>query len=188
MTKKIIIMIGPAGCGKGTQNKLIEKDFGYKPLSMGDLLREELAKKTKLGKEIKKIINKGNMVPLEVASDIMFNKLKKIKHKKILVDGFPREYDQAAVFDYFLYTNNFSLVTVVHLKITKAESKKRLMLRKRTDDTIDAIKKRLDDYEKITKKVVNRYKFKNKLIEINGQQPIEKVYLDIKRKLEEQKA
>ncbi len=187
MTKKIILMIGPAGSGKGTQNKFIEKDFGYKPLSMGELLREEVNKKTTLGKKINEIISKGNMVSLEIASDLIFDKIKKEKSNKILMDGFPREYDQAAVFDYFLHTQNFEIVTVIHLNISKKESIKRLLLRKRNDDTEKAIKKRLEDYDKVTKKVIQRYKEKGKLIEINGNQSVENVYKEIKRKLKDHK-
>ncbi|HOW29329.1 MAG TPA: nucleoside monophosphate kinase [archaeon] len=187
MTKKIIIMVGPAGSGKGTQNKLIERDFGYKPFSMGEILREEVNKKTILGKKINEIISKGNMVSLEIASDLIFNKIKKEKSNKILMDGFPREYDQAAVFDYFLHSNDYELVGVIHLNISKKESVKRLLLRKRNDDTEKAIKKRLEDYDKITKKVIQRYKEKGKLIEIDGNQSIENVYKEIKRKLKEHK-
>jgi len=187
MTKKIILMIGPAGSGKGTQNKFIEKDFGYKPLSMGELLREEAKRKTKLGKKIKEIISKGNLIPLELASDLLFEKLKKEKSNKILMDGFPREYDQAAVFDYFLHTQNFEIVAVIHLNISKKESIKRLLQRKRNDDTKKAITKRLEDYDNITKKVIHRYKEKEKLIEINGNQSVENVYKEIKRKLKDHK-
>lgn len=187
MTKKIIIMVGPAGSGKGTQNKLIEKEFGYKPFSMGEILREEANKKTKLGKEINQIISKGNMVSLEIASDLIFKKIKTEKSNKILMDGFPREYDQAAVFDYFLHTHGFEIVAVIHLNIPKKESIKRLLLRKRNDDTKKAIEIRLNDYDKITKKVINRYKLQGKVIEINGNQPIEKVHKEIKIKLKAHK-
>lgn len=187
MTKQIIIMVGPAGSGKGTQNKLIEKEFGYKPFSMGDLLREEVSKKTILGKKINNIIKDGNLVTLEMASDLIFNRIKKEKSKKILMDGFPREYDQAAVFDYFLHSNNYKLMAVIHLNVPKNESIKRLLLRKRADDTKKAIEKRLEDYEKITKKVIERYKLQGKLIEINGHQSIESVHKEIKRKLKEHK-
>jgi adenylate kinase len=61
------------------------------------------------------------------------------------------------------------------------------LLRKRNDDTKKAIEIRLNDYDKITKKVINRYKLQGKLIEINGNQPIEKVYSEIKTKLKAQK-
>jgi len=187
MTKKIIIMIGPAGSGKGTQNKLIEKNFGYRPFSMGEILREETNKKTKLGKKINQIISKGQLVPLEISCDLIFTRIKKEKAHEILIDGFPREYDQAVIFDYFLHLNNFMLVGVIHLNIPKTESIKRLLLRKRCDDTKKAIKKRLEDYENITKKVINRYKHQKKLIEINGNKSIENVFKEIKRKLKENK-
>ncbi|MFA5745510.1 MAG: nucleoside monophosphate kinase [archaeon] len=183
MSKKILIMVGPAGSGKGTQNQLIEKEFGYKPFSMGDLLREEVSKKTILGKKINNIIKNGNLVTLEMASDLIFNRIKKEKSRKILMDGFPREYDQAAVFDYFLHSNQFKFMGAIHIKLSKKESIKRLLLRKRHDDETKAINQRLNDYHNLTSKVIERYKEKGKLIEINGEQSIDGVFKEIKTKL-----
>lgn len=184
MTKKILIMLGPAGSGKSTQDKLIEKDFGYKPFIMGDILREEVGKKTKLGKEIHALIKDGHLVPLEIASDLIFRKVKISKSNKIIMDGFPREFYQSVVFDYFLKINNYKLLGVINLKLSRKESIKRLLNRKRHDDEIKAINQRLDDYHKITIKAIEKYRIEKKLIEINGEQTIENVFKEIKTKLQ----
>lgn len=183
MTKKILIMLGPAGSGKSTQDKLIEKEFGYKPFIMGDILREEVKKGTALGKRIHEMIKDGHLVTLEIASDLIFDKVKKSKAKKILMDGFPREFYQSVVFDYFIKTNNYKLMGVIHLNLSRKESIKRLLLRKRSDDDLNAINQRLDDYHNITKKAINKYRKEKKLIEINGEQTIEDVFKEIKTKL-----
>ncbi len=183
MTKKILIMLGPAGSGKSTQDALIEKEFGYKPFIMGDILREEVKKKTVLGKKIYELIKGGHLVTLEMASTLIFEKVKKSKSNKIIMDGFPREYYQSIVFDYFLKTNNYKLLGVIHLKLSKKESTKRLLLRKRHDDEIKAIHQRLNDYHVITMKAIDKYRTEKKLIEINGEQSIENVFKEIKTKL-----
>ncbi len=187
MPKKILVVLGPAGSGKSTQIEFIKRDFGYKPLSMGDALREETKKKTRLSKEIQNYIVQGKLVPLELASDLMLGKIKKEMSSKLLLDGFPRELEQAVVFDYFLYSNDYQLVGVININVHKKECIKRLMLRKRKDDTETAITKRLEDYYTITKKVIERYKEKGKLMDINGNKPIEDVYKEIKRKLKKWK-
>lgn len=183
MTKKILIMLGPAGSGKSTQDKLVEKEFGYKPFIMGDILREEAKKETALGKKIHALIKDGHMVSLEIASDLIFEKVKRSKAKKILMDGFPREFYQSIVFDYFIKTNNYKLMGVIHLNLSRKESIKRLLLRKRSDDDLKAINQRLDDYHKITKKAIDKYRKEKKLIEINGEQTIDNVFKEIKTKL-----
>lgn len=184
MSKKILIMLGPAGSGKSTQDKLIEKTFGYKPFIMGDILREEVEKKTKLGKQIRELIKDGHLVTLEIASNLIFNKVKNSKSEKIIMDGFPREFYQSVVFDYFLKTNNYKLIGVINLKLSRKESIKRLLKRKRQDDEIKAINQRLDDYHNITLKAIEKYRKEKTLIEINGEQTIENVFKEIKTKLQ----
>lgn len=183
MSKKILIMLGPAGSGKSTQDKLIEKEFGYKPFIMGDILREEVKKGTPLGKRIHELIKDGHLVTLEMASDLIFDKVKKSKANRIIMDGFPREYYQSIVFDYFLKTNNYKFMGVIHLNLSRKESIKRLLLRKRNDDELKAINQRLDDYHNITIKAIERYRKEKKIIEINGTPSIEDVFTEIKKKL-----
>jgi len=183
MTKKILIMLGPAGSGKSTQDKLIEKEFGYKSVIMGDILREEIKKRTPLGKKIYSLIKDGHLVTLEIASDLIFDKIKKSKSNKILMDGFPREFYQSIVFDYILKTNDYKLMGVIHLNLSRKESIKRLLLRKRSDDELKAINQRLDDYHTITMKAIEKYRKEKKIIEINGEQSIDNVFKEIKTKL-----
>ena len=94
-----------------------------------------------------------------------------------------REFYQSVVFDYFIKTNNYKLMGVIHLNLSRKESIKRLLLRKRSDDDLKAINQRLDDYHNITKKAINKYRKEKKLIEINGEQTIEDVFKEIKTKL-----
>jgi adenylate kinase len=183
MQKKILVMLGPAGSGKSTQAELISKKFNYKHIIESNILKDEVKKNTSLGKQIKEIIAKGELVPFEVSSDLLFKKIKKNKNKNILIDGFPRAIEQAIILDYFLYSQGYKFIGVIYLSIPKQESTKRLLLRKRADDNPKVIKERLEIYYHRTKEVIERYKEKGKMIEINGNQSIDNVFKEISRKL-----
>lgn len=90
-----IIFIAPPAAGKGTQSSLLEKKYNYKHISTGDLLREEIKKKTEFGAEIEKIISKGELVSDEIITKLLKNELNNIKHQKFILDGYPRNIAQA---------------------------------------------------------------------------------------------
>jgi len=113
----------------------------------------------------------------------LFKKIKKSKKNKIVIDGFPREINQAIVFDYFVFSENIDFLGIVYLSLSKESSVKRLLLRKRKDDTKKIIQKRLEIYYKETKPVIERYKKQKKLIEIDGEPSIEEIFKNVKNKL-----
>src|SRR3989344_8000384 len=92
-----IILLGPPGSGKGTVADRLEKEFHLKHISTGALLREEVAKGTTIGKDIQKIIEKGELVPDELSIQIM--RLEIGNKKDYLLDGFPRTVNQAQKID-----------------------------------------------------------------------------------------
>ena len=93
--KRNIILIGPPGSGKGTQSEMFSKN-GYHVISTGDLLRDQVRLKTKLGLNIKKIMADGKLVSDEIIMDLICIELNKsIKFKGIIFDGFPRNINQA---------------------------------------------------------------------------------------------
>ncbi|HOD90005.1 MAG TPA: nucleoside monophosphate kinase [archaeon] len=183
MAKKILIVLGAPGSGKSTQADLICKEFNYEHVIESDLLKQEILKKTPLSKKIAKIMNEGKLVPYEITCDILFKKIKKSKKNKIVIDGFPREINQAIVFDYFVFSENIDFLGIVYLSLSKESSVKRLLLRKRKDDTKKIIQKRLEIYYKETKPVIERYKKQKKLIEIDGEPSIEEIFKNVKNKL-----
>jgi adenylate kinase len=183
MKKNLLLILGPPGSGKSTQAKIIENEFKFKQIIQSNLLKEEVKKKTKVGLQINKIMLEGNLVPYEITCKLLYEKLKKTKSKNILIDGFPRQMEQVHVLDYFIYTENINFLGIIYINLTEKECIKRLVLRKREDDTPKAIRTRLYNYFKETKPVIERYDKKNKLIKINGNKTIENVAAEIKIKL-----
>lgn len=183
MKKNILIFLGPQGSGKSTQAKIVAKNKNYVHIIESDLLKEFVNKKTKEAKLVKKSMEKGEMVPFEITCKLTFEKIESISSKNIIIDGFPRLIDQTFVFDYYIYKNNHNLQGIVYIDISEKESIKRLLLRKRKDDSPKVIKKRLHIYNTGTKKVLTHYKQKNKLIKINGEQSVENVSKDILKKI-----
>ena len=101
--KKIVILLGPPGSGKGTQAKLLSAKLGIPHISTGDLLRENIAKGTELGKKMKDYLDAGQLVPDQVVIDMLLERLKRPDTEKgYLLDGFPRTLAQAEVFDRYL--------------------------------------------------------------------------------------
>ena len=177
----IIVLLGPPGSGKGTQAELICKKFGFFHFSTGNILRNEVKKKTKIGKEIELIINAGKLISDKIIIKIVDNKIsKQLKlYKGFLFDGFPRNLSQAKAFDILLGKNNQSITSVIQLSVHEEEVSKRIQKRKleekREDDNENVLKSRLDVYFDETKPLLDFYQKKNKLNKINGTQTINDV-------------
>ena len=177
----IIVLLGPPGSGKGTQAALICKKFGFFHFSTGNILRKEVKKKTKIGKEIELIINAGKLISDKTIIKIVDNQIsKQLKlYKGFLFDGFPRNLSQAKAFDTLLGKNNQSITSVIQLSINEEEISKRIQKRKleekREDDNENILKSRLDVYFDETKPLLDFYQKRNKLNKINGIQTINDV-------------
>lgn len=97
---KVVFVLGGPGSGKGTQCAKIVSEFGLSHVSVGDLLRAEVAKNTSVGSSISELMREGKIVPLNLTLSIVKNSLKQIDNPKgILLDGFPREMTQAIEFE-----------------------------------------------------------------------------------------
>lgn len=122
---KNVIFIAPPAAGKGTQsNRLVE--LGYEHISTGDILREEIAKKTDLGLIIKDIISKGYLVSDEIVFKLIKNKLTNL-NKPFILDGFPRTLNQAILLDELLVELNQTNYRVIYLDIELEEALKRAL-------------------------------------------------------------
>jgi len=96
---KITFVLGGPASGKGTQCAKLVEEFGYKHISVGDLMRAEVDKGTKEGEKIKKIMAVGGIVPHELTVSLLINALIANPSKNYLIDGFPRAIDQAIYFE-----------------------------------------------------------------------------------------
>jgi adenylate kinase len=207
----IVVITGPQGSGKGEQAKILEQTFGFKHMSTGDLLREEVKAGTPDGIEADGYMKKGLFTPYDLNNRILKNGLEKNKGKTILLDGYPRYVAQA---DFLLGITEVKCMIL--LKVRDEVSMKRMMSRRlctannkifiadkvtqadideckklggeiiqRSDDQPEPIKKRLLDYRNETEPVVEYFKKKNiPVLEINGEGTIPEVAAEIKKKLE----
>jgi len=127
----MIILLGPPGAGKGTQAKIICQARELFHFSTGDILRNEVKKKSNIGKKIESIINSGKLVSDDIILDIVEKIIidESSKNKGILFDGFPRNIDQANSFEKLLKKKEKKIKLVLHLLIEKYEIIKRIQKR-----------------------------------------------------------
>jgi len=181
---KKIVLLGPPGSGKGTQSKFLVEKFGFIQISTGDLLRDQVQQKdSSMGKEISDIMNNGELVPDEIVIKLIIGKITIFKNKNIIFDGFPRNINQAKVLDESLEKISVSLDKAIFINVDYEILKERIISRinesgddnKRSDDNVQTLVKRIDVYKKNTLPIVEYYKEKGILSEINGMLKIEEV-------------
>ncbi len=122
-----LIMLGPPGSGKGTQAKRLTERFGIPQISTGDILREAVKEGTPLGKEAKRYMDEGKLVPDEVVVGIVRERLKEPDCEKgFILDGFPRTVAQAEALDQILEEMGRKIDHVIDIEVSEDELLKRL--------------------------------------------------------------
>lgn len=121
-----MVLLGPPGCGKGTQAEFLEGQFGLVHLSTGDLLRDALARGTAAGIQAKEFMAKGLLVPDSIVLEIVSESIKSSIRGGFILDGFPRNLNQAKALDALLAENNLALTHVVLLEVPAQVLKKRI--------------------------------------------------------------
>ena len=175
-----VILLGPPGAGKGTQSKFIVNKYGLHQLSTGDLLRNEIKNKTKLGSEISSIINSGELVSDKIVSNLIEKFISNDNYKnKIIFDGYPRTLIQAKNLDDLLKKYKQKIDIVLKLSVSLETVKKRILERqtqeKRADDNEEIAIKRYKTYEKSSEPVIDYYKQSNLLKVVNGEAGISEI-------------
>ena len=179
-----IALFGPPGAGKGTQSKKLLEKYNLTYISTGDMLRSEIAEGSPLGLEAKSVIAAGGLVSDELIVKIIEKTIRtNATSKGILFDGFPRTTVQAYILEGLLLKLNSSLDCMISLEAPNKELIDRLLLRAKTsgrsDDTLDVIKVRLQEYEDKTKPVAEFYARKNKYFPVNGVGEINEIFENI---------
>jgi adenylate kinase len=157
-----LLIVGPQGSGKGTQGVRIAEAFGIPPISTGDMFRAAVASGSELGTQVQAIIQAGNLVPDELTSAVVRDRLSQEDAASgFLLDGYPRNLGQVADLDAFLSGRDETLDAVIELSVPREESIARLSRRAieqgRTDDTEEVISHRLGIYERETAPILGVY-------------------------------
>lgn len=181
-----LFIIGPSGCGKSTQAKLIAEKYGLTHLSMGQLLRNEIAANSPEGIEAKSYLDSGTLVPEELSYKVLTNSLNKINNQDFIIDGFPRTLLQGQFIEGYLNNCNQPLDLIVHLDVTFEEIQARRAARgiefqdaSRTDSTPEAIASRQKFYDTNNGLIMDYFQNKNLLFRVDGNRPIEPIFEDI---------
>ena len=179
-----LIFFGPPGAGKGTQAKIIEDKYGFKQLSTGDMLREEVSNQTPLGIEAKKLMDEGQLVADEIVIGMIASRMdSKECAKGVIFDGFPRTKAQAKALDEMLAERGRKIDLVLELKVDDDpivdRIKKRAEEEGRSDDNVEALKKRLSAYRDYSAEVLPYYEATTGVKPVDGMQPIEDVTVEI---------
>lgn len=207
-----IVFMGPPGAGKGTQAEKIVENYQIPHISTGDMFRKAIKDQTELGKEAKRYMDHGALVPDHVTIGIVEERLSSPDCLNgFLLDGFPRTVDQASALDQILNNLNTKISHVINIDVDLSILKERLTGRRicptcgatyhmifnppkmegicdkcgselyqRKDDNEETVDNRLNVYVEQTKPLLNYYSNVGNLVNINGQQSIDKVFADIK--------
>ena len=178
---KRLIFLGPPGAGKGTQAQILSTIYHIPHISTGDILRAAVAQQTPLGKQAKDYMDKGELVPDSLILDLIQDRLSYSDASDgWILDGFPRNVNQAAFLDKLLEKLNQTADCVLNLAVADEILVNRLIERNRKDDNEETIRRRLEIYHQDTVPLIDFYTQKGTLKTINGELPPEKVSESLK--------
>ncbi len=175
-----LILIGIQGAGKSTQGNLLSKKLAIPYLSTGHIFREIAKEKTAMGRYIKEIMNAGYLIPDDKTNEIVSEYLSRPEYEKgYIMDGYPRTLTQSKSF-------KNGIDKVIYLNVSDKEALWRLSFRNtdsREDETLAALRKRIESFHKFTEPVLDFYRKKGELIEVDGEKPIKDIFQEILGKL-----
>ena len=168
-----LVLVGPPGAGKGTQAARLADRYGVPAISTGDIFRANVKGETALGREAQGYMSKGALVPDEVTNAMVRDRLAQDDVAAgFLLDGYPRNPDQAVELEGMLAEHGAVLDAVVELTADSDEVTRRLISRAeiegRSDDSEDVIRKRLDVYAESTAPVTAYYEGQGLLVRVDG--------------------
>jgi adenylate kinase len=207
--RKFAIM-GPQGCGKGTQAKLLIKDFEIVHISVGDIFRWHVQNHTKLGARVRRIVATGQLVPDEMVDDIVRERLEQHDwNYGFILDGYPRNEAQALFF-----LERYDVDAVILIEVSDAVVFERILSRRfcarcgldynlifhrpampdfcdlchghlmvRPDDNPEAVQERLADYHAKTQPIIDLFRKKELVVAVDGGRPAAEIQAEIRRRL-----
>ena len=185
-----IVIFGAPGSGKGTQSELIVKKYNLVHLSTGDMLRDEIARGTDIGRFADTLISKGNLVPDDLIIKMISAKITERKDNcnGFIFDGFPRTVAQAEALDALLASFGKKLTLMLDLRVEEPLLVERLLKRgetsHRADDNLEVIKKRLQVYHEVTMPVIEFYKSTGRYVAVENCTTVEEYFQAIVQLIE----
>jgi len=202
-----IIFLGAPGAGKGTQAASVARELNLMHIASGDLFRQAVERGDELGSKVKAYIDKGILVPDEITIRVILERVSALDCQDgIILDGFPRNLEQARALDEALKRQNRAIDWVLYIKVSEEELIKRLSgrlicrscqtsyhsvnsppkvwdrcdlcggkLYQRPDDNIKTVKKRLKVYFSETAPLIEDYRRRGKLLEVDGEGSVDNV-------------
>jgi len=192
----IVSIIGPSGCGKGTQAKMLAEKLGVPAISTGKLLREEFEAGTPDGIEAEKYWGEGEWVSADLMVKILTKRLDQDDCQKgFVLDGTPRKMGDIPLLEDYFSNKNQKFDLVLHLDTSDETSLSRIQRRifktqeeggkVREDEDFDEVQERLRQYHETVEPVLKYFEEKGILRRINNEQPIEQVFEEISATVEE---
>jgi adenylate kinase len=172
-----LIMLGAPGAGKGTQAERLARARGIPKISTGDMLREAVANGSELGRRVRKIMEAGDLVGDDLMAEVVTERLEQPDAGKgFLLDGYPRTASQAETLRGILERGESTLDHVVFIQVPEEELVRRAILRQRgADDREEVVRERLRVYREKTEPLVDYYRRRGLLREIDGNRPVGEV-------------
>jgi adenylate kinase len=175
-----LLIVGPPGAGKGTQATQIAETLGVPAISTGDIFRANVRDETELGVKVKTIMDAGDYVPDSLTNELVSDRLDQSDAAQgFLLDGYPRTLQQVGFLDNYLSAKGQALEAVILLVADRDEIVERLRKRAldqgRSDDTEDAIRHRQDVYLRETAPLLESYRSRGLVVEVDGLGTIEQV-------------
>ncbi|MEY3001881.1 MAG: hypothetical protein RLZZ428_256 [Pseudomonadota bacterium] len=187
--KKLFLIIGAPGSGKTTDASIIaQNNENIVHYSTGDMLREEVASGSELGKEIESYISKGALVPLEIIVNTIVSAIKNAPVNNVLIDGYPRSTEQMTAFDALVAKEeDIELTSVIEVRVSQEVARERILGRRaeaapgqeRSDDSEEVFNDRMKIYTDPLAAIQAFYTEKNLLKVISGERTLQEVVADM---------
>jgi adenylate kinase len=187
-----VLLLGPQGSGKGTQAKLISRTYGIPQIATGDMIREMKELDTPLGREVKAVYDAGELVNDELMIRLIEGRLDRGDTLPgFVLDGFPRTMAQAEALDALLAGLGRGLDVVLEFQVADRQTLLDRMLKRaaeenRSDDTPEAIRRRLELYDQQTAPLVEYYRStRGNVVGIHAGRTVDEVFAEIRETLDQ---
>jgi adenylate kinase len=185
-----VLLLGPQGAGKGTQAKRIAAEYDIPHISSGEILRAEMQAGTELGLRVKDVYDRGDLVSDDLMVELIKTRLAQPDTDGgFILDGFPRTTVQAEELGQMFNEIGRSFNVVFALQIPDEVAferlRKRAEIEGRADDTDESIRRRLENYHRETKPLVEYYRVRGNLVPVHGERSENEVFAEIQSALEQ---